>query len=552
MAVITRGLRPRTPSPDGSLAVARPAGPAPAHRMITVWCPDWPVVAAGVAVDEPAVVLHANRVVARSPSAAAEGVEIGQRRRIAQQRCPDVVLLDHDVDRDARAFEPVVRAVGRFAPRLEVVEPGWLCLAARGPSRYFGGDERLAEQLLAAVGQSGVGIADGRFASAVAARLAATRDRPLVVPPGRSAAFCAPLRMSWLHDLGEATADLVGLLVRLGLTRLGDLAALAPGDVLARFGTPGCHAHRLAGGDDGRPPAGTEPPPARGIERRFDDPVVQLDTVAFVAKQLADELVADLAADGRVCTRLIVTAETDHGERSERAWYRASGMSAAAMVERVRWQLDGWVARPGEVTSGVVVVRLVPDEVRGDDGDQLGLWGGRSAADERAIRAVTRLAGMVGDAGVLVPAWQGGRLPSDRYRWVPASTTDLSDPDDTAERLRPTAVSERAGPWPGSLPAPSPTVVLPELAPAELTDADGYAVQVGGRGDLSAAPATLAVADGAPRPVTAWAGPWPVEEWWWDPARHRRMARLQVITADGAAHLVLAEHHRWWITGHYD
>ena len=79
------------------------------------------------------------------------GSTIGQRRRQAQQCCPDVALLDHDPDRDARAFEPVVRAIGRFAPRLEVVEPGWLCLAARGPSRYFGGDEALAEQLVDAV-----------------------------------------------------------------------------------------------------------------------------------------------------------------------------------------------------------------------------------------------------------------------------------------------------------------------------------------------------------------------------------------------------------------
>ena len=91
--------------------------------------------AAGV----PAVVLRANRVVARSPAAAARGCVHGQRRRAAQQRCPDVVLLDHDPDRDARAFEPVVRAVGRFAPRLEVVEPGWLCLDARGPSRVLRG-----------------------------------------------------------------------------------------------------------------------------------------------------------------------------------------------------------------------------------------------------------------------------------------------------------------------------------------------------------------------------------------------------------------------------
>ena len=229
--------------------------------------------------------------------------------------------------------------------------------------------------------------------------------------------------------------------------------------MLARFGPPGRHAHRLARGDDDRPAGGAEPPPERRVQQTFDDPVVLLDPLVFVGKHLADELVAGLAAEGRVCTRLVVTAETDHGERSERAWYRAAGMSAPAMVERVRWQLDAWMAS-GELSGrGRPAAAWSPDEVRGDDGDQLRLWGGPSAADERATRAVARLTGMVGDRAVLVPAWRGGRLPGDRYDWVPASTTDLTDADDTAERLRP--VLRRRAPWPGSLPAPSPAVVPP-------------------------------------------------------------------------------------------
>ena len=521
--------------------------------MVTVWCPDWPVAAAGIPAEVPAVVLHANRVVARSPAAAREGVAIGHRRRVAQQRCPEVVLLDHDPARDARVFEPVVRAVGAFAPRLEVVEPGWLCLGARGPSRYFGGDGALAEQLVAAVGDGGaagtavgVGIADGRFASAVAAWRGVRAPR--VVATGGSPAFLDPLPIAWLHHVGGVDAELVGLFARMGLARLGELARLPEGDVVARFGPPGRDAHRLARGDDDRPAGGAEPPLERCAQQTFDDPVVMLDPLVFVGKHLADELVAGLSAEGQVCTRLLVMAETDHGERSERAWYRAAGMSAPAMVERVRWQLDAWMAS-GELSAGVVLLRLVPSEVRGDDGDQLRLWGGPSAADERATRAVARLTGMVGEQAVLVPAWRGGRLPGDRYDWVPASTTDLTDTDDTVERLRPDAV-ERA-PWPGSLPAPSPAVVPPAAQPAELTDAGGRAVQVSGRGELSGIPAMLAIAGGPPQAITGWAGPWPLDERWWESRRHRRLARFQVVTADGAAHLVLAEHRHWWVAASY-
>ena len=67
---------------------------------------------------------------------------------MAQAACPDLQVLERDEDRDAREFEPIVRAIADMAPRVEVVEPGWLCVAARGPARYFGGDHPLAAKIV--------------------------------------------------------------------------------------------------------------------------------------------------------------------------------------------------------------------------------------------------------------------------------------------------------------------------------------------------------------------------------------------------------------------
>ena len=104
-------------------------------RTLLVWCADWPVVAGGVGPGEAAVVLHANRVVACSAAARAEGVARGLRRRQAEARCPGLVVVDHDPAADARAFEPVVVAVEAFTPEVEIVRPGVCALATRGPSR---------------------------------------------------------------------------------------------------------------------------------------------------------------------------------------------------------------------------------------------------------------------------------------------------------------------------------------------------------------------------------------------------------------------------------
>jgi protein ImuB len=87
---------------------------------------------------------------------------------------------------------------------------------------------------------------------------------------------------------------------------------------------------------------------------------------------------------------------------------------------------------------------------------------------------------------------------------------------------------------------------------AEVVDGDGRAIEVTGRGVVSAVPARLSVAGGPWIEVAAWAGPWPADERWWDPAAHRRRARLQVVLADGCAHLLALEAGCWGVEASYD
>jgi protein ImuB len=528
-----------------------------APRLGVLWCPNWAVVAAQAAAGEPVVVLHGNRVVAHSLAAAREGIVVGQRRRQAQSCCPDVRLVAHDPDGDARRFEGVVTVIAALIPRVEITEPGMLSFLAKGPSRYFGGEAAMAERMsalatseladagtaLEAVGGFGVGVADGRFAATIAARRSAGGAAEIVAGGLASTAqFLAPLPVQLLASVAGLDDDFVQLLQRLGIRQLGELAALSPADVLARFGRAGEFAHRLASGGDDRPPDTVEPPSGLVAIQVLDDPAHHVDTLVFIARQLADELTSALSADGKVCTRLIITAETDHSERNERLWYRSTGLSAAAMVERARWQLDAWV-NSAALSAGVTMLRLEPIEVRSDDGVQLGLWGGRTQADEWAARAVARLATLAGADQVVVPAATGGRLPGDAYAWVPAVTADLAEP---AQRLTPID-----GPWPGSLPSPSPAVVHAEPLPIEVRDGDSRAVRVTGRGSVSAAPATVQRSGGGTETVVAWAGPWPLEERWWDAARARRSARFQLLTSSGSLLLVSLERQRWWLLGEY-
>ncbi|MEV6692869.1 DNA polymerase Y family protein [Micromonospora sp. NPDC051196] len=393
-----------------------------ATRTLLLWCPDWPVLAAeivdGVPATGPVAVLHANRVLACSEQARVEGVRRGLRRREAQGRCPQLTVVDHDPGRDARAFEPVVAAVEEVAVGVEVIRPGACALPARGPSRYLGGEEAAAERIVEQVAQScavesQVGIADGVFAAGLAAR------QGRIVPPGGTPEFLAAQPVEAIGR--PALAD---LLRRLGVRTLGDFAALSAGDVLARFGFDGALAHRMAGGRDDRPLAVRRPPVDLTVTTDLDEPIERVDVAAFAARTLAERLHERLAGHGLACTRLGIEAVTAHGQELHRVWRHDGLLSAAAIADRVRWQLDGWLtgARrggPARPTAGIIRLRLVPDGMVAQTGLQAGLWGEAGEERERAHRALSRVQGLLGPEAVVTAVLGGGRSPADQVRMVP-------------------------------------------------------------------------------------------------------------------------------------
>ncbi|MCB0990784.1 MAG: DNA polymerase Y family protein [Acidimicrobiales bacterium] len=528
--------------------------------------PHWPLVAAKVPPDVPAAVVKANRVVEATPAALAQRVAVGMRRRESQGRCPQLEVIEHDPDRDARYFEPVVAALERFTPRVEILGPGRCSFPTRGPSRYFGGDRSLADQIvqtlraeIAALFTAGgcpagyepkVGVADGLFSAALAAEVVSARADTcaLVIEPGASRSFIAPMAVSELQRWSAPLDDgenLVGLFWRLGLKTLGDVARLPPSDLLARFGSDGLRAHQLASGLDERPPDTRPVPPESIVEVRLDPPADRVDTASFVAKAMADDLHQRLGRDGLACTRIIVEATTAKGECHSRVWRHEGALSASDVADRMRWQLDGWLSSRHRPTSGIILLRLIPDEVVADVGRQLGFWGGQTLESQRAARALARVQGILGPDSVAVPEKRGGRGLAEAIGQVALPFVDITDPDRSLE------APAASAPWPGRLPAPNPTL-LGGKPIAEVLDDLGHPVEVSGRGDLSGPPTVVVWSDGSRSAVDSWAGPWPIDERWWEPRSHRRAARFQFVLSDGSAHIVSLSQRSWVHDGTYD
>ena len=546
-------------------------------RTVRVAClriVDWPIVQA-MALDpelrdRPFVVIERTGprelVRAVSPAARAVGAMVGQRRREAEARGVGQAV-EADLIGEARAFEPVVRALEAITPRVEIHEPGIVSFPTLGPSRYFGGDAALAATIHVTIvdvlgvdaSLARVGIADGVFAARLAAREARHHharhhdgERVFIVEPGGSARFLADFPVIALGD-----HDRAGLLERLGVPTLGDFANLPAADVLARFGVDGLRAHEQARGLDPSPPDLSTPPPDLVERIDFEPPITRVDAAAFAAKSLADRLLGGLAALGLGCVRVRVEAETEHGEQLARVWRHEGALTPIALAERVRWQLDAWLAaqapttrlvdgdvrglqdlaalgeadlRDAQVdstTGALTLLRLIPEEVIAADGRQLGFWGGDAAAGDRADRVLGRLQGMLGFEQVGTFVRQGGRTPAEQVRFV--AWGEPREPRLVVHVGGETAV------WPGRIPAPVPSRVFDPSRPAELLAESGAPVRVSGRGEVDDAPARLHSPSlpGGGGVVRGWSGPWIHDVRWWDPSTRNRRALFQLaITTD--------------------
>lgn len=507
------------------------------ERTLVVHCVDWSVTAAGFRPEEAVAIVKSNRVMSCSAAARGLGVVEGMRRREAQRHNSSIHIVEYDIARDIALFEPVVKKIVGLAPLVEVFTPGTCMVPTLGPSRYYGGDSKLVQEMLKAVTGATkdmgivcqIGIADGPFAARLAARSST------IVPVNETAQFLETFSLDVLNR-----PDLSRLLSNLGINTLGQFAAMNEADISARFGPDGTAAHRLARGFDEHRLIPHPAPIDLIMTSELDPPADRIDIAVFTGRALAVQLLNELVKRSLTCSRVTIEAETESGETLSRCWRFDGVCSERALSERVRWQLEGWLS--GAVSanrpmSGISLLRLIPDQLRPNVGEQRNLWSTASAGDEHAARGFSRLQGLLGPDAVQVADVKGGRHPRDKAVFTA-----------WGEHVE----EEKARyPWPDSIPSPAPTIVYSERQQIEILDEGGRAVTVSRRGIVSRKPVLLRSAQKRER-IVAWAGPWTSDDQWWDSAKRRRSAFLQIVTESGAAHLVATSGKSWLLDATYD
>ena len=445
-------------------------------RTAVVWCPDWPVTAAGYGPDVPAAVLSGNRVVACSAAARAEGVRRGHRRREAQARCPEL-----------RRARPRARP---RRPRVRARSSRWSRRSRRGSRSCTRGSWRSGragrratsavtrrsrscspprqEARLLAIGAPGVGVGSPTDCSPRCSPPAAAPS----CRPGRSADILAPPDVSALQLTGAAGAGqapatrLVDLLRRLGPAHPRRVRRASDRRRASRFDADGALAHRLARGLE--PRAGVRPEhPGRPRGDARARPAGRAGRGRRVRRPDAGRSGCRTGwpGTGWPAPGCSSTARTEAGEEHARTWRNDGALTAAAIADRTRWQLDGWLSGRGRAarpTAGVSPAAAGRRGSRGAPGLQLDAAGAAGAdLDARAHRALARVQGLLGPEAVLRPgARRRTRARASRSGWCRGRTSG-SPP------------TRATGPGPaGSRPRTRPPSCSPP-EPVEVCDAGG-------------------------------------------------------------------------------
>jgi len=321
-----------------------------------------------------------------SPAAEAFGVHAGMRLAEGLARCSQLTLVPPDPAGVADRWERLLVRLESIGAAVEPEWPGLVCFDARGLLRLHGG----IEGVLSAVRRSlrvpaRYGVAPSRFAAVAAAKNARARG-PVIVSGGRAqaSAFLAPLPVALLRAR-MALAELPDALTRLGVSTLGELAALPPAALADRFGALGLLAHELASGGDGtlcpRPPREFL---CESLELPEAASGIQLERALEL---LIDRLLADGERRGRTLRAVVLSAVlVEHG-----GTWRQQVVFRAALADAVRIRL-ALAPRLALIPSPAQHLRLMVERFGPPTSDQQALLDDPAAARLARLREAIRQA----------------------------------------------------------------------------------------------------------------------------------------------------------------
>jgi nucleotidyltransferase/DNA polymerase involved in DNA repair len=444
------------------------------------------------------------RVVALDERARGDGARVGQTVLQACASANDAYVLVHDPIRSRAVWSDMLDALDAVSPLVDDSAEGLAYLEMRG---IDGDPQTWIDRTHLALHEFDLPVRVAVGPSKFVARAAAYVDDGRICAQKEAASLVAPLRIEIL-DLDPRTIERLELL---GVRTLGELARLPHGPLVRRFGKAAATWHARACGDDPTPFL------PRAHELQIDASLYGEGTadreeqLYFALRMLADRVCSDLARVGKGAAMLHATFECESGEiRRIDVGLAQATADPRTMLDVVRAKIEGKAFQ-----SPVTGLRLQAARLE-ELGTPATLFAQREPDTQAIALALARLEAALGAEGTSVCTQAAHRFER-RFAYEPFAVP-----------------AGGAGQSVASLARPVPQLRL--LAVREI------AVTMRGN-----APALVG---SPPRAVMDCAGPWRIEEGWFDGPVTRD--EYDVLLEDGELYRIYRQGERWYVRGAYD
>ncbi|QSQ25811.1 DNA polymerase Y family protein [Pyxidicoccus parkwayensis] len=346
------------------------------------------------------------RVAFASTTALKAGVRPGMTLTAATALEPVLRHFPFRPEDEARALTALGEALMALAPGFQLAPPEGLWLDA-GAAHLVGGEARLAAMALERCAELGYRahavVASEAFTSRALARYGARRVE--VVPEGESARALAPLPLAALEG-GEGVP-----FASLGLTTLGEVAALPAASVATRGGAAGARAHARCRGEDDTPFVAEVLEEVLEERVVLDFPAESFEPLRFALKTLTDRLGARLSGRRLAAVRLTFSMKLDpRGQARVPLTLARPTSQAKLLMDLARHRLEEL-----KLENPVAEVSARVDEHSEDRGQQLAL--GDAPEGDAALEVVlSRLVTTLGEQSLFAAGLEAVHRPEVAHK----------------------------------------------------------------------------------------------------------------------------------------
>ena len=315
----------------------------------------------------------------------------------AARLCPEGVFLPVDMPKYVGVSRQIMTILAEFTPLLEPLSIDEAFLDVTGTRALFGDGLEQARRIKSRIRDvvnltASVGVASNKFIAKVASDLRKP-DGLVLVAAGDEAAFLAPLPVARLWGVGRVTAS---DLESMGIRTIGQLAAIPPDHLEARFGRGAIVLGELARGMDERLVEPFAPPKSMGAEETFEHDHRDVERLRHTLRGQAERVARELRAEGfagRTVTlklrfadfRTITRSHTGDPTQDGLTIYREASALLARVAFRQPVRLIGLSVSALDPAGEGQLPLLGPDTLRG----------------ERLARALDRLVDRFGEGSIL-------------------------------------------------------------------------------------------------------------------------------------------------------